>query len=263
MPHESVFASPPAVLGHRGCGRGSVGGHPENTLGSFLAAVELGVDWVEVDVRRTRDDQLIVVHDPAGTDGVFYTDVTGDEAAARGALRVEELLEALPAHVGVDFDLKTSLEDATVTRAATTAATLAAVTARESRRRPVLVTTFDPGGLAIVGELAPGVPRGLLTWTHFPIAHAVAAAGHLDVQVLAAHWGSLLPGDLAPQVVRRPLEYVVDVVHRSGREVLVWCPPPESVPQLLAAGVDAVCVDDVPDFLAAAVHARTSGTPRS
>jgi glycerophosphoryl diester phosphodiesterase len=248
---DRVFGSRPAILGHRGCGRGTVAGHPQNTLGSFLAAVELGVDWVEVDVRRTRDDRLVVVHDPAGDDGVFYADLSGDEAAARGALRLEELLDALPLDVGVDFDLKSSMEDATRARTATTAALLAAVVASEVRRRPTLVTTFDPGALAIVGELAPGVPRGLLTWLYFPIGHAVAAAGHLDVQVLAPHWGSLVADAVEPDPMRRPVEYVVDMVHRSGREVLAWCPPPHIAQQFVDAGADALCVDDVPTFITA------------
>lgn len=250
MGTNRVFGSTPTILGHRGSGRGTVDGHPENSLGSFLTAVALGVDWVEVDVQRTSDDRLVVVHNPAGADGAFFTDMTGDEAAGRGALRLEELLEALPPEIGVDFDVKTSMEDATRTRVATTAASLAAVAAREARRRPTLVTTFDPAGLAIVGELAPGVPRGLLTWVHFPIDHAVAAAGHLDVQVLAPHWGSLLSGEMEAETVRRPLEYVMDVVHRSGREVLAWCPPVQFTQELIDAGADALCVDDVPTFLA-------------
>jgi glycerophosphoryl diester phosphodiesterase len=37
----------------------------ENTLASFRAAVALGVDGVEFDVRRTRDGVLVVHHDPA------------------------------------------------------------------------------------------------------------------------------------------------------------------------------------------------------
>jgi glycerophosphoryl diester phosphodiesterase len=252
MSSEPVFGSRPTILGHRGCGRGTVAGHPENTLGSFLAAVAFGVDWVEVDVRRTADDRLVVLHNPAGDDGTFYVDLGGDEVVARGALPLEVLLEALPPGVGVDLDLKTSMEDATRTRLATTAAALAPVAAREAGRRPVLVTTFDPGGLAIVGELAPAVPRGLLTWTHFPIGHAVAAAAHLDVQVLAVHWRSILGSGVKPQRMRRPLEYVVDLVHRTGRELLAWCPPPESARELAAAGVDGLCVDDVPGFLGAA-----------
>lgn len=36
----------------------------ENTLSAFKAALELGVDGVELDVRRTKDGVLVVHHDP-------------------------------------------------------------------------------------------------------------------------------------------------------------------------------------------------------
>lgn len=250
MRSNGVFGPRPAILGHRGCGKGSVGGLVENTLESFLAAVELGVDWVEVDVRRTSDDLLVVAHNPADNEGVFYADITGREAADRGSPRLEELLEALPSHVGVDFDVKTSMEDATRRRDRTTIGQLAPLAAREGRRRPTLVTSFDPAALDIARELAPSVPRGLLTWVNFPIGQAVAAAGHLDVQVLAPHCGSLRPNRIEPEPLQRPLEYVVDLVHGSGREFLAWCPELEFANRLLDAGVDALCVNNVPDVLA-------------
>jgi glycerophosphoryl diester phosphodiesterase len=225
MDESRVFGSRPAILGHRGCGKGRVAGQAENTLGSFLHAVELGVDWLEVDVRRTADDQLVVVHHPADDDGVFYADMTGEDTAKRGVLRLED-------------------------RGATTAAMLAPVAAREDRRRPTLVTTFDPAALGILRELAPGVARGLLTWVEFPIGHAVAAAGHLDVQVLAAHWGSLRPNAIETDLMQRPLEYIVDLVHDSGCEFVAWCPPRKFARRLIDAGADALCVNDVPKVMA-------------
>jgi glycerophosphoryl diester phosphodiesterase len=251
MNSNLVFGSgEPVIIGHRGCGRGIVDGCSENTLESFLMAIELGVEWLEVDVRRTADDILVVAHDPAEPDGVFYADITGDQAGDRGTLRLEELLDALPADVGVDFDLKTTMEDATRQRCATTAAQLAPVAEREARRRPLLVTSFDPGALDITRELAPSVARGLLTWLHFPIDQAVAAAGHLDVQVLASHCGSLRPDSIEPEPSRRPLEYVVDIVHQSGREFLAWCPGPEFAEELIDAGADALCVNNVGEVIA-------------
>ncbi|HKS44482.1 MAG TPA: glycerophosphodiester phosphodiesterase [Amycolatopsis sp.] len=250
MDGNRVFGRGPVIVGHRGCGRGTVHGHQENTLSSFLAAVGAGVDWVEVDVRRTSDDQLVVVHNPADVDGVFYADITLREAVAKGALQLEALLEALPPEVGVDFDVKTAMEDATRGRAETTMGRLAAIAVRESTQRDLLITSFDPGALDIARQLAPGVPRGLLTWVDFPIGHAVAAAGHLDVQVLAPHWGSLRPNDVEPKELQRPLRYVVDLVHASGREFLAWCPTVKFAQRLLDAGVDALCVNNVPDVVA-------------
>lgn len=46
-------------VGHRG----AKAYEPENTIRSFKKAIELGVDAVELDVRRTRDGELIVIHD--------------------------------------------------------------------------------------------------------------------------------------------------------------------------------------------------------
>jgi glycerophosphoryl diester phosphodiesterase len=249
MVANGVFGAKQAILGHRGCGRGTVAGYEENTLESFLAAVELGLDWLEVDVRRTSDDRLVVAHHPADEDGVFFTDITGDEATDRGSIRVEMLLEALPPGVGVDFDVKTSMEDATRERAATTAALLAPVASRAAASRPVLITSFDASALGIVREVSSGVPTGLLTWLEFPIGQAVSAAAHLDVQVLAPHCGSLRPNPIEPESLHRPLEYVVDMVHRTGREFLAWCPDATFARELLDVGADALCMDDVPTCL--------------
>ena len=47
------------VLGHRGI----KAKYPENTMASFRAAIELGVDLIEFDVNVTRDGELVVIHD--------------------------------------------------------------------------------------------------------------------------------------------------------------------------------------------------------
>ncbi|KUJ68815.1 glycerophosphodiester phosphodiesterase [Streptomyces albus subsp. albus] len=49
----------PVTVAHRGAS----GYAPENTLAAVDAADELGITWVENDVQRTRDGQLIVMHD--------------------------------------------------------------------------------------------------------------------------------------------------------------------------------------------------------
>ncbi|MFD7435283.1 glycerophosphodiester phosphodiesterase [Streptomyces sp. NPDC059861] len=52
-------AGPPVVLAHRGASAYA----PENTLAAVDKAAELGIEWVENDVQRTKDGELVVLHD--------------------------------------------------------------------------------------------------------------------------------------------------------------------------------------------------------
>jgi glycerophosphoryl diester phosphodiesterase len=47
------------VIAHRGAHRDA----PENTLASLEKAIEIGCDYVELDVRRTKDGALVIMHD--------------------------------------------------------------------------------------------------------------------------------------------------------------------------------------------------------
>ncbi len=47
------------IMGHRG----AAALEPENTLRSIRRAVEIGVDAVEIDVRLSKDEELVVIHD--------------------------------------------------------------------------------------------------------------------------------------------------------------------------------------------------------
>ena len=255
-----VFPQPPTFIGHRGLGKGTVRGHRENTLGSFLSALDHGVDWLEVDVRRTLDDELMVAHNAAFSDGRFLIDMTAAEAVRR-VLGLSELLEALPPDAGVAFDVKSSMEDAAQTPSRTTAGLLAQVAQRELNRRPLVALSFDPGVLRHLRDLVPGLPLGLTTWLHYPVGHAVAAAAHLDVQLLAIHAGSLWPNDVSPATEFRPLEQIVSRVHDSQRQLVVWCPTGEQGRLLLAAGADALVVDDVPVLVPTLRNGQHDRTP--
>ena len=254
---DGVFGSGPTVIGHRGLGCGVVAGHPENTLGSFTAAAALGAPWVEVDVRRTADDVLVVAHDAAYADGTRIADLPGADTDERGTLRLGRLLDELPPEVGVDLDLKSAMEDCLRPGADTTAGLLGPVAAREAARRPVMVSSFDPAALQQVRSDAPGVPLGWLTWRQFPLEAAVAGCGHLDVDVLGVHVGSLSrnPRDAASPVDVRAVARAVSLVHGCGRELLVWCPDPERAQVLVGAGADAVVVDEVSRALGALTSA--------
>ena len=107
QPPARVFDDVPVLCGHRGSGRGIVGGQRENTLGSCRAAVAAGIRWVEVDVRAASDGALVASHDP----------IVPSPAADTGLMLIEELLEDLPPEIGVNLEIKTELADARRPRA--------------------------------------------------------------------------------------------------------------------------------------------------
>jgi glycerophosphoryl diester phosphodiesterase len=75
----------------------------------YRQAIALGVDYVEFDVRRTRDGMTVIHHDDWTKSGrVFrdfaYSDLT-DELGSE-ALTLDELLDVAAGHVGLHLDLK-------------------------------------------------------------------------------------------------------------------------------------------------------------
>lgn len=48
-----------AVISHRG----EHLSHPENTMAAYQAAIDLGVDYIEVDLQATSDGKLVLMHD--------------------------------------------------------------------------------------------------------------------------------------------------------------------------------------------------------
>jgi glycerophosphoryl diester phosphodiesterase len=239
-----VFVDVPVLCGHRGSGRGVVRGERENTLGSFRAAVAAGLSWVEVDARVTADGVLVACHEAVAADGRFVSELSAAETDELGLMRVGDLLEDLPPGVGVDVDLKTSLEDARRPREQTTAALVAELVTPQADRRPLLVTSFDPSALLIVRERAPALALGLLTWIRFPLRKAIPAAAHLGVQVIAPHVESFGLRQDAPRPGERAIPDAVRVAHDAGLQVVAWCPLPSERDLLLAAGVDCLVIDD-------------------
>ena len=225
-------------------GRGVVDGYTENTLESFLAAVDCGLSWLEVDARTTADGVLVAAHFPTLPDGRFFAELAVDDCD--GALRITDLLDALPEHVGVDLDIKTTAEDALRPRESTTAAAVGRLAAAEVRRRPLLLTSFDPSAVLIARELAPTVPAGLLTWVRFPLRKAIPAARHLGLEVVAVHVDSFGANEADRAPVHRDAAWSVDVAHRAGLEVIAWCPGVDDLGRFVDAGVDCLVVNDVP-----------------
>ncbi|MDA8370083.1 MAG: glycerophosphodiester phosphodiesterase [Nocardiopsaceae bacterium] len=245
----TVFTAP-EVIGHRGSGRGTVGGARENTAASFDAAVRDGATWIEIDVRRSADDVLLIHHDAALPDGRAIVDLPSAVCRDHGLLTLEEAVAAVPADIGLDVDVKTVMEDATDPPARRTMALLIPFLRREARRRRVFVCSFDPAALVAVHAEAPEVPTAWMPFVRNPLDQAVAGAAGLGCAIVAIDARSFgLSGD-AVRPGRREVGYTVDIAHQAGLEVVSWCPDPVDAARFADAGVDAVVVDDVPGVVA-------------
>jgi glycerophosphoryl diester phosphodiesterase len=223
-----------------------VDGRRENTLASFLAAIDSGLRWVEADARLNADGLLVSRHDPVVEDGRLVSELTTAETDGLELMHVADLLDELPAHVGIDLDVKTSLEDAQRAREQTTAARVAELVADRPGSRPLLVTSFDPAAILIFRERVPAVPIGLLTWRGFPLRKAIAAAAQLGAEVVAPHADSFL----GEQPLGHPAAECVRVAHAAGLEVLTWSFGLDRMGALMALGIDCLVVDDVPAAVA-------------
>ncbi len=103
--------------------RGWMAKYPENTMESFKAALDIGVDQIETDVRVSKDGELILLHDAEvdrttnGTGSVY--DMTYDEIRALSAHAgkgeefkhcyiptLKELMELVKDHPTITLDIE-------------------------------------------------------------------------------------------------------------------------------------------------------------
>jgi glycerophosphoryl diester phosphodiesterase len=100
-------------IGHRG----AAGHAPENTIAAIRRGISLAVDYVELDVQRTRDGRLVLMHDKLvdrTTDGTgLVSEMTWDELQlldagnGEGVPGVEEALAEANGRAGAILETKT------------------------------------------------------------------------------------------------------------------------------------------------------------
>jgi glycerophosphoryl diester phosphodiesterase len=144
------------TIGHRGI----MGVEPENTLRSFVAAEQAGLDMIELDLRLSKDGALVVMHDAEvdrTTDGTGpIAEKTLAELRALDAGRdervpvFEEVLDAVGA------PLQAEIKDTAAARA------LAEVMERRELAGRVEVSSFHADTISEITRLVPGVRTALI-----------------------------------------------------------------------------------------------------
>jgi len=216
-------------IGHRGARAYA----PENTLTSFKKALEIGVDAIELDVRKTKDNQLVVIHDDnvkrtTNGDGLVceltLKDIKGFSAEGGEKIpTLEEALDFLDKKVKVLVELKEEGIEKQV---------LSVIHERDLEKN-VVITSFSETALKEVRELNDKVETGLIYAKH---KNPIKAALDLKANYLVALYRFVHTAN-------------VEKAHENGLKVVVWTiNNPEEVEAYIKKGVDGIA-SDKPDIL--------------
>jgi glycerophosphoryl diester phosphodiesterase len=216
-------------IGHRG----AKAYEPENTIRSFKKALEIGVNAVELDLRTTKDGQLVVIHDAdvkRTTDGKgLVNELTLKEIKGFSAEKGEKIPTLKEALDFLDKKVKIIIE---VKEAGVEKEVLAAV--RENQlQKDVVIVSFLEEVLRKVKELDMEVETGLIYVRH---KNPIKAALELKASYL-------LP------LYRFAHTANVQKAHENGFKVIVWTiNKQEEVAEYVKKGVDGIA-SDKPDIL--------------
>jgi glycerophosphoryl diester phosphodiesterase len=221
------------VIAHRGASRAE----RENTSAAFVRAVEMGADGIELDVRRTADDVLVVHHDAVLGDGRVLRHVLAGELPDH----VPTLSVALDACEGafVNVEIKNDPSEPDFDPTEWTAHRTLVELGRRGADARWLVSSFRLQTVDLVRSIARNVRTAWL----------VVTAGDVELRTTVANGHAAIHPfveTLDAQVIRS--------AHATGLAVNTWtCDDPERMRELIAWGVDGICTN-LPDVALAVRH---------
>ena len=191
--------------------RGAPGYVKENTIESFEKAMALGADMIEFDVRRTKDNVLIVYHDGLiqgkPIKGLTYEEVS-QIARNQGfdIPTVEEVLKCSRGKIKLDVELKEEGFEKEIVE----------LLSRYFKEDQFVITSFNDSSLKSIKDNYPEIKVGLLLGKFkppllmrisefFPMKRCKKA----NADFLVAHWKLLRVGFL-------------ERAQRSHKPVFVW-----------------------------------------
>lgn len=236
----------PLVIGHRGAkGLARFG----NTRESFEIAIALGLPMMELDVRRTRDGELICHHDPA-LQGKLLGELTYAEILHQTftlgyeAPRLEEVLHLARGRIAIDVELKEGgYEDE-----------LADLLLQCLSPEGFVVKSFHDLAVYRLKQIEPGLQVGLLV-RRCRLSDETAR-WHFSRENFLNRLRMTGADFLSPQddLVDDSL---LEEMRRAGKPVFVWTVnEPQRMRELMAMGVDAI-ITDRPDLCMDLMKSRT------
>ncbi|MGB9659552.1 MAG: glycerophosphodiester phosphodiesterase [Nitrososphaerales archaeon] len=214
--------------------RGASAYEPENTLRAIKRALELNAKMIEVDVRLSKDRQIVVIHDESvdrTTNGKgFVKDLTLEELKKLDTGKgeriptLQEVINAVRNKAILIIEIKVlKIEDSVVK-----------IIEKEGIEKEVVITSFYHPISRKIKELNPTIKTGVIFKCH-PIKPAELA--------LNAHADSLFPEH------KYVSEEMVKGAHENNLKIYPWTiDDPNRANQLIEMGVDGI-VTNKPDML--------------
>ena len=219
-------------IGHKGADSIT----PGNTIDSFIAAVEEGVDMVELDVLRGREGRLVIAHDR-------------HDALTRRPLDLTDALDAFQEkpldQVEIDCDLKLPGREAE----------LAGALAGHGMVERAMVSTMEIESLQKLRRLEPDLRLG---WTYPKTRRDWTSYGWARVGVAAALAAirRRFPAILASKALELGIDAVwayhhvitpklVEAANQQDIELIAWTVDnPARIRELAEMGVHGICTND-------------------
>jgi glycerophosphoryl diester phosphodiesterase len=231
--------------------RGASGYAPENTIAAFDLAVDMKADYIEIDVQRSKDGELVLIHDTTvnrttnGTGRVGELTLEqlrkldagswfGSEFAGELIPTFDEILDRYRGKIGILVELKApelypGIEEQV-------AEALKKRNMDKPKNNKIIIQSFNFESVKKVNELLPRIPIGVLTSNR-----ADTTVEALQEFSTYADWFNPSYGIVTKEMVEQ--------VHALGMKIGSWTVrTPEAADFLFEMGVDAI-ITDYPDYV--------------
>ncbi|MBY0148410.1 glycerophosphodiester phosphodiesterase family protein [Neobacillus niacini] len=231
--------------------RGASGYAPENTIAAFDKGVDMKSDYIEIDVQRSKDGELVIIHDTTvdrTTDGtgrvkeLTFEQIRsldagswkGEEFKGEKIPTFDEILDRYHGKVGILIELKAPELYPGIE--AQVAQELTERNLDKPQNEKIIIQSFNFESMKITNSLLPKVPIGVLTSNR---AHTTEQA----LKEFATYADYVNP---SYGIVSKEL---VDQVHSLGMKIQSWTVrSQEAADFLLEMNVDGI-ITDYPDYV--------------
>ena len=221
--------------------RGASANYPENTMAAFRGAVELGADWIELDVQQSADGEIFVMHDAnlrrtTGVDAysweLTYADIRaldagssfGEEFAGEPVPLLSEAIDfARESGVRLNIELKPNGHEIDFEER------VVALILDADFAESCVVTSQVYSVLERVKEISDEITTVYVMSFAYGNVNRLEAADHFSIE--------------ASSVTRR----LVSRVHNAGKQLYVWTVnSPRRMDAMIDFNVDNIITDRVP-----------------